>query len=335
MIEKFKKTKNENACEDFESLCIKEESTLRKYIALNNRLKLENESLKGKIKIFEENSNNIDKKVDKIKEEYENKINKLKNDIDNLNNIINELEKKEKKYMEKLEIREKEIYKLLIKLNNLQRNELSNNEKHQDIQILLEQKLKKNNPTNYVKKIKIIKSNFDLLHKDIKANNTMIYPHSTRNFNKTNYILDFKQIFNIFPDKNNIFNSIDIVSKNNINLINNKNSIFNRFFGKNKNNKSESINEDVFSVSRKIRKKFKFIDNLKHNSCSNIKIDDEKFKNKKNKILLMPSNNDNNYNNAKNTYSDIKLNDKKNINFNFNKKQNYDKNLEQDIKILK
>ena len=98
-MEKYKKTKNENICEDFESLLIKEESSIRKYIALNNKLKLENESLKEKIRKFEENNNNFEKKIDKIKEEYENNIKQLKKDIDNLNIIRNELEKNEKKYI--------------------------------------------------------------------------------------------------------------------------------------------------------------------------------------------------------------------------------------------
>ena len=333
-MEKYKKTKNENICEDFESLLIKEESSIRKYIALNNKLKLENESLKEKIRIFEENNNNFEKKIDKIKEEYENNIQRLKKDIDNLNIIRNEMEKNEKKYIKQLEIKENEIYKLLIKLNSLQKSELKNKEETKDIPILLNQKLKKNSSLNYMKKIKIIKSNLDF--KGIKINNTMIKPHSTRNLNKNNYNLDFKPIFNIFPDKNNIYNSINIVNKKNVNFINNENSIFNEIFGNNKNNKnnkSKSINENVLSVSRKIRKKFKFSDYKKYNSCNDIKIEDEKFKIKKNKILLIPKNNNNNI--SKNTFSDIKQNGKNGLNFDNNKRENYNKNLEPDINVEK
>ena len=86
-MEKHKKTKNANIPEDFESLLIKEEANIRKYISLNNKLKLENNILKEDIKKFEKDKEAFEEKINKIKEEYENKIKEINNEIQNLNII--------------------------------------------------------------------------------------------------------------------------------------------------------------------------------------------------------------------------------------------------------
>ena len=129
MIEKYKRTKNANIPEDFEGLLIKEEARNRLHIALNNKLKLKNDSLKLKIKIFEEDKQKFEEKINKLKEEYENKINEMNKEIENLNIIKNDLENKEKKYIQKLELKNKENYKLQMKLNNLLKKGFKNNEK--------------------------------------------------------------------------------------------------------------------------------------------------------------------------------------------------------------
>ena len=63
--------------------------------------------------------------------------------------------------------------------------------------------------------------------------------------------------------------------------------------GKDKTYKSQSVNGGALSVIRKIRKNFRFIDNAKYNSINDIKLEKEEIKNRENKILLFPRNNNN------------------------------------------
>ena len=136
MIEKYQRTKNANIPEDFESLLIKEEKSIRKYIAVNNRLTLENNNLRDQIRLFKEDKQKFKEQINKTKEEYENKIKEMIKEISNLNIIKTELENAEKKYLKKLEIKQKEIYKLKIKLNNLIKISLINKEANKDDKIL-------------------------------------------------------------------------------------------------------------------------------------------------------------------------------------------------------
>ena len=294
MIEKYKRTKNANIPEDFEGLLIKEEARNRLHIALNNKLKLKNDSLKLKIKIFEEDKQKFEEKINKLKEEYENKINEMNKEIENLNIIKNDLENKEKKYIKKLELKNKENYKLQMKLNNLLKKGFKNNEKDNN-QKLSEKKFKKNNSMDFGTKFRIKYSDYDLFQKNTKINNSMLmmHPYSARNLDNIYNKIDYKKLSNIFPEKNNLFNDINKTSKSNTSLIKNKNSIFNIFLGKDKNYKSQSVNGGALSVIRKIRKNLRFIDNTKYNSINNIQLEKEEIKNRENKILLFPRNNNN------------------------------------------
>lgn len=294
MIEKYKRTKNANIPEDFEGLLIKEEARNRLHIALNNKLKLKNDSLKLKIKIFEEDKQKFEEKINKLKEEYENKINEMNKEIENLNIIKNDLENKEKKYIKKLELKYKENYKLQMKLNNLLKKGFKNNEKDNN-QKLSEKKFKKNNSMDFGTKFRIKYSDYDLFQKNTNINNSMLmmHPYSARNLDNIYNKIDYKKLSNIFPEKNNLFNDINKTNKSNTSLIKNKNSIFNIFLGKDKTYKSQSVNGGALSVIRKIRKNFRFIDNAKYNSINDIKLEKEEIKNRENKILLFPRNNNN------------------------------------------
>ena len=294
MIEKYKRTKNANIPEDFEGLLIKEEARNRLHIALNNKLKLKNDSLKLKIKIFEEDKQKFEEKINKLKEEYENKINEMNKEIENLNIIKNDLENKEKKYIKKLELKNKENYKLQMKLNNLLKKGFKNNEKDNN-QKLSEKKFKKNNSMDFGAKFRIKYSDYDLFQKNTKINNSMLmmHPYSARNLDNIYNKIDYKKLSNIFPEKNNLFNDINKTNKSNTSLIKNKNSIFNIFLGKDKTYKSQSVNGGALSVIRKIRKNFRFIDNTKYNSINDIQLEKEEIKNRENKILLFPRNNNN------------------------------------------
>ena len=65
MIEKYQRTKNANIPEDFESLLIKEEKSIRKYIAVNNRLTLENNNLRDQIRLFKEDKQKFKEQMNK------------------------------------------------------------------------------------------------------------------------------------------------------------------------------------------------------------------------------------------------------------------------------
>ena len=71
---------------------------MREYVALINKLKLKNDTLKLKNKILEEN-------INKLKDEYEKKIKDLQN--------------KEEKYIEIIKLKDKDISNLKFKLNNI------------------------------------------------------------------------------------------------------------------------------------------------------------------------------------------------------------------------
>ena len=287
MIEKYKKTKNANIPEDFESLLIKEESSIRNYIAVNNRLELENNNLKDKIRILEEDQKNLEEKINKIKEKYENKIKEMNDEIKDLNINKNRIEKN---FVKKLDIKQKEIERLQMKLNNILKNGLKNIEEKKDSNLLLENVFKKSNSTDFGIKFRINYSDLDIFQKNTNKNSSMIHPHSARNLNNINDISDYKQLNNNFPEGNNIFNEIH---QNYISLLKKENSFFNGFFGKNKNIKSQHIDENASSIFRKIRKNFIFADNIKFNSYNDIKLKKDGMKNKENKILLLPRSNNN------------------------------------------
>ena len=293
MIEKYQRTKNANIPEDFESLLIKEEKSIRKYIAVNNRLTLENNNLRDQIRLFKEDKQKFKEQMNKTKEEYENKIKEMIKEISNLNIIKTELENAEKKYLKKLEIKQKEIYNLKIKLNNLIKISLKNKEGNKDDKILLEKNFKKNNSTDFGVKLRINYSDLDLLQKNSKINSSTIIPQSSRYINDINCIFDFKISNNIFPERNYFFNNINKVNKINTRLFKNENNVVNDFLINNNNYKSLDIKENNPSVLRKIRNNLRSTDDIKYNLLNDIKYEIKELKNKENKTILVSRRNSN------------------------------------------
>ena len=322
MIEKYKKTKNENISEDFESLLIKEEAAIRKHFALNNKLKLENDTLKEKVRVFEEEQQKFEEKINKLKEDYENKIKDINKEIINLNIIKNEMQKTEKELLKKIENKQKEIYKLEMELNNLKNRNLKIKEESKENKILTVNNFQKNNSMDFGVKFRINYSDFDLLHKNAKADNSMIQPNSARNINSMKNIFDIKKISNTFRERNKFFNIMNYSYKSKNSYIKNENSIFNSFVVNNKNYNNQSVN-DTSSGIRKIKNKFKLVDNNQSNMFNVTQY--EKGENvikkiKKNKILLLQRNDNNNK--IKRNFSAVNKKDKNERYFVLFKKSN-------------
>lgn len=322
MIEKYKKTKNENISEDFESLLIKEEAAIRKHFALNNKLKLENDTLKEKVRVFEEEQQKFEEKINKLKEDYENKIKDINKEIINLNIIKNEMQKTEKELLKKIENKQKEIYKLEMELNNLKNRNLKIKEETKENKKLTVNNFQKNNSMDFGFKFRINNSDFDLLHKNAKVDNSMIQPNSARNINSMKNIFDIKKISNTFRERNKFFNIMNYSYKSKNSYIKNENSIFNSFVGNNKNYNNQSVN-DTSSGIRKIKNKFKLVDNNQSNMFNVTQY--EKGENvikkiKKNKILLLQRNDNNNK--IKRNFSAVNKKDKNERYFVLFKKSN-------------
>ena len=297
IMEKYKRKKNENIAEEYEDLLVKEEATIRKHLAVGNRLKLENESLKAKIKIIEEEQKKYEENINKIKEENEIIIKKLNKEIIILKN---EMQKNEIKFMKKLGNKQKEIHKLQMDLNNLTKNIIKSKEESKDNQVLIEKKFKKNNSMDFGIKFRVNYSDLNLLQKNMKINNSMRHSNSVHNIYKLNNKLDFKKLSN---ERNNLINNALNKSVKNKTSFKNENIFFNGFIGNNKNYNSQLINENCSSI-RKIKKRFKFIYYKKHNSFSDIKLENEEINSKEikvNKKLLLQRND----NNLKRTFSAI------------------------------
>ena len=321
IMEKHKKTKNANIPEDYESLLIKEEATIRKHISIVNKLRLENQTLKEDIKTLKKDKKDFDDKINKIKKEYENKIKEMNNKIEKLLILKDEIEKSEKKYKKKFEFNQDEIHNLKIKLNNLLMKDLKNNEINKSIPTIIEKKIKKSNSMKLDVKFKINNSEFESLHKNSKLNNSNIHPNSSRNIYKVNYILQLNKISKGFPEQNNIFNK---GSKTNSNLVNNKNNVFNGLI---EYNQKQIINDSDTSIFKKIKQNFNFMNNSKNLSINDIKsekvVDIIKLNNvKENKILLLPRNSNNK---IKRTFSSINKMDENDNYEEFIKKNNNNK----------
>ena len=305
IMEKYKRKKNENIAEEYEDLLVKEEATIRKHLAVGNRLKLENESLKAKIKIIEEEQKKYEENINKIKEENEIIIKKLNKEIIILKN---EMQKNEIKFMKKLGNKQKEIHKLQMDLNNLTKNIIKSKEESKDNQVLIEKKFKKNNSMDFGIKFRVNYSDLNLLQRNMKINNSMRHSNSVHNIYKLNNKLDFKKLSN---ERNNLINNALNKSVKNKTSFKNENIFFNGFIGNNKNYNSQLINENSSSI-RKIKKRFKFIYYKKHNSFSDIKLENEEINSKEikvNKKLLLQRND----NNLKRTFSAINKRNRKDI----------------------
>ena len=324
IIEKHKKTKNANIPEDFESLLIKEEATIRKHISLVNKLRLENATLKEDIKTLKKDKKDFDDKINKIKEEYENKIKEMNNKIEKSNIIKNEIEKSEKKYKKKFELNQDEINNLKIKLNNFLMKDLKNNGINKSIPTIIDKKFKKSNSMKLDIKYRINNSELESLQKNSKLNDSNVRPSSSRNIYGVDCVVRLNKISKGFPEPNNIFNYINKGSKTNSNLVNNKNNIFNGLI---EYNQKQIINDSDTSIFKKIKQNFNFLNNSKNLSINDIKSEKGgivKLKNiKENKILLLPRNNNNK---IKRTFSSINKMDENDNYEEFIKKNNNKKN---------
>ena len=189
---KYKKEKNGNIHEDYEALLIKEEASLRQHIALENKLKLDYETLTEKINNLEVENNKLKNQIKEQKEKYENKIEEINKEMVNITNMKNDIQKNERKLRKKLDIKEKEIFKLQSKLNSLNNNNNNND-----------------NSTNNTKIIKNINANSSYyasedLIKDFKK----IQNYNTKFLNNHNIELDSKNKMN-----NNENSNVDIMEK--------------------------------------------------------------------------------------------------------------------------
>ena len=171
-------------------------------------------------------------------------------------------------------------------------------------------------------KFRINNSDFDLLHKNAKVDNSMIQPNSARNINSMKNIFDIKKISNTFRERNKFFNIMNYSYKSKNSYIKNENSIFNSFVVNNKNYNNQSVN-DTSSGIRKIKNKFKLVDNNQSNMFNVTQY--EKGENvikkiKKNKILLLQRNDNNNK--IKRNFSAVNKKDKNERYFVLFKKSN-------------
>ena len=112
ILSKYKKGKNVNIPEDYEALLVKEEASLRQHIALENKLKLDYETLTERINSLETENDILKKQINEQKDKYEKKIEEINKEILKLNNMKNDIQKNERKLRKKLDLKEKEIFKL-------------------------------------------------------------------------------------------------------------------------------------------------------------------------------------------------------------------------------
>ena len=323
IIAKNKKDKNENMAEDYESLLVKEEASIRQHIALENKLKLEYEILNERINSLETENNILKIKIKKQKETYENKIEEINKQITDLNNMKNDIQKNERKLRKKLDLKEKEIFQLQSKLNSLNNyNNINyiNNGAHSNsgnINILKKiNKLNTNINSNLSfyergdcsKEIKIIQNNDIISNNNIsidKINNieninneiimnigrnkhfSSLSSNSVHHLNKCNSISKINNISNILSEKESLLN--DNIDKNNmINYNNNKgNNILNSVIQYKSNYNNYYMNKENISDIKNIR------NNVKSKEKSNNNIINNDFKNSINNINNNKIDNDN------------------------------------------
>ena len=259
---------------------------MREYVALINKLKLKNDTLKLKNKILEEN-------INKLKDEYEKKIKDLQN--------------KEEKYIEIIKLKDKDISNLKFKLNNIIKNNFDKSKEEQN-------QLKKYKKIHSMKLSVKSKANYFSLESSIDNKKNLLHPNSARN-NNNSYIMQIKKLddlneknlFNRFGQYNMKYN-VKYIKKEGLSTFR---KIKNRFFNIiDSQNKSQIINK---SNSKDFMTYYPVNDNISENK--------EKINNKinKNKILLLPRNSNIK---LKRTFSAINKSDKNESNYDFLKRLN-------------
>ena len=324
ILSKYKKGKNVNTPEDFEGLLRKEEASLRQHIALENKLKLDYETLNEKINSLEAENNILKKQINEQKENYEKKIEEINKENINLTNMKNDIQKNERKLRKKLDIKEKEIFQLQSKLNSINSNANNNGEYSNNSSI---HNNNNNNNNNTVKIVKNITSNtpfyskknvdninninYDLMSKKGRNNNKFSTINANSNsmhrLNKCNSMSKINYKNNI-SEKENIFNDININQKNLENNtiyaeVNKNRSMLNNLNNLSTYNKGENI-----SIIKKIKNDIKPNNANDKSNNLNLNIINEKNQHKNNLNHSSISIKDNNERNIIGNILDVNTN---------------------------
>ena len=277
-----------NTPEDFEGLLRKEEASLRQHIALENKLKLDYETLHEKINSLEAENNILKKQINEQKENYEKKIEEINKENINLTNMKNDIQKNERKLRKKLDIKEKEIFQLQSKLNSINSNvnnngEYSNNSSNHNNNntVKIVKNVTSNTPYYSKKNVDNLNNiNYELMSKKGRNNNKFSTINANSNsmhrLNKCNSMSKISYKNNI-SEKENIFNDININQNNLENNtiyaeVNKNNSMLNNISAY---NKVENI-----SIIKKIKNDIK--PNNANDKSNNLKIINDKNPNKSN-----------------------------------------------------
>jgi len=315
---KYKKSKNADIPEDYESLLIKEEASLRQHIALENKLKLDYEIMTEKINSLETENNLLKNKIKEQKKIYESKIEEINKQLIDITNLKNDIQKNERKLRKKLDLKEKEIFQLQSKLNALNYNPgaYSNN-----IKIM---KNVNYNTSFYGKEdtfkdFKKIKHNENISNNNISIINDIKKVNNNNNNNKeieNNELTSNRGRNNYTTSLNS--NSVNHLNKyNSISKINNIPNFFEQdYLLENNNIDNETINSNYNKSNNIFNSIFQYNNNCnKGDNLSNIQ------KIKKDNILNENPNNKNN--NIINEYKSNTLN------------QSGNKNIKDDKNIIK
>ena len=338
ILSKYKKGKNANVPEDYEALLVKEEASLRQHIALENKLKLDYETLTERINNLETENNILKKQIKEQKDKYEKKIEEINKEIINLNNMKNDIQKNERKLRKKLDIKEKEIFKLQSKLNSINNN--NNNGEY----------------SNSIKNVKNINSNSSFFGKDdtLKEykkipNNENISNNINPNEDDSKNKMKNEEIINneMIPKKgrnlnNNKFATINSNSMHHLNKCNSmskinykhniseKDNLFNEFISRNLDNDTINANHNRNNIFNSILPYNNYNSNKHREKGENLSIikkakNDIKTNDKPDNNILINNNNDHK-SNTLNHSSNIKDNNENIILENLNNMNNMNTN---------
>ena len=349
ILSKYKKGKNVNIPEDYEALLIKEEASLRQHIALENKLKLDYETLTERINNLETENNILKKQIKEQKDKYEKKIEEINKEIINLNNMKNDIQKNERKLRKKLDIKEKEIFKLQSKLNSINFNNNKNNSEYSN-SVKIVKKINSNssfcgkddalkeykkisnnenksnninlNDTNSKNKInnEEIANNEIMPKKGRNINNnkfSTINSNSIHRLNKCNSMSKINYKHNI-SEKDCLFNEIIMHNLENdtINVNQNKNNIINSVLSYNNNYNTNKLGQkgENLSIIKKAKNDEKQDNNININNnhkSNNINYNNKNIKDNNDNIIIGNLNNMNNMN-TNNSIDTIKIDQKGN-----------------------
>jgi hypothetical protein len=281
-LAKYKKEKNANISEDYESLLIKEEASLRQHIALENKFKLDYEILNEKINSLETENNLLKNRNKEQMIFYESKIEELNKQIIDITNLKSDIQNNERKLRKKLDLKEKEIFQLQTKLNSLNYNNGANSNnvkimKHinynssfcgKDNTFKEYKKIKKkekfsNNNISIVKNNRESENNEKTTKRGRNKNVTSLNSNSSsvhHNINKYNSISKINNVPNFFEQD---YNAIENNYPDNETIIAtyNKNYIFNNLFPFNGNANNE---ENISNIQKNNNK-----DNIENENQNN------------------------------------------------------------------